>query len=248
MAKLKKASKPASKKPVVKKPASKKTAGKKPVQKKKKSVSRKAVQGDEAGNGDDLPPDEIEVEASKLDADLLAAEVERTEAKGSAESAEDADDVPVLAPAAAAAADAEADAADADTILPSMEGMSILRETELNDVVQDVKRRSEANGGYITYEELNQILPSNIVDAIQSDKYLKILEALGVQVIRGDRRLCSTVLHPETVLLKNGSFCCFQDGILYYKDGDHLSADGSKLSLKALEGELEKLLSPPKTE
>lgn len=59
--------------------------------------------------------------------------------------------------------------------------------------------------------------------------------------------LC-TVLHPETVLLKNGSFCCFQDGILYYKDGDHLSADGSKLSLKALEGELEKLLSPPKTE
>ena len=47
-----------------------------------------------------------------------------------------------------------------------------------------MKRRSEANGGYITYEELNQILPSTIVDAIQSDKYLKILEALGVQVIR----------------------------------------------------------------
>ena len=65
-----------------------------------------------------------------------------------------------------------------------MEGMSILRETELNDVINDVKRRSEANGGYVTYEELNQILPSNIVDAIQSDKYLKILEALGVQVIR----------------------------------------------------------------
>ena len=59
-----------------------------------------------------------------------------------------------------------------------------LRETELNDVINDVKRRSEANGGYVTYEELNQILPSNIVDAIQSEKYLKILEALGVQVIR----------------------------------------------------------------
>ena len=152
----------------------------------KKKASRKAeIESDgDLGSGDDLPPDEIEAEAAKLDADLLAAEVERTEAKGSAESAEDADDVPVLAPAAAAAADAEADAADADTILPSMEGMSILRETELNDVIQDVKRRSEANGGYITYEELNQILPSNIVDAIQSDKYLKILEALGVQVIR----------------------------------------------------------------
>ena len=39
--------------------------------------------------------------------------------------------------------------------LPSMEGVSILRETELNDVIQDVKCRSEADGDYITYEELN---------------------------------------------------------------------------------------------
>ena len=150
-----------------------------------KGRGRKPVSAvDDVADGDDLPPEEIEVEAAKLDADLLAAEVERTEAKGAAEAVDEADDdVPVLVPAAAAEADA-ADAADADTILPSMEGMSILRETELNDVIQDVKRRSEANGGYITYEELNQILPSNIVDAIQSDKYLKILEALGVQVIR----------------------------------------------------------------
>ena len=35
-------------------------------------------------------------------------------------------------------------------VVPSMEWMSILRETELNDVIQEVKRRSEANGGYIT--------------------------------------------------------------------------------------------------
>ncbi len=134
---------------------------------------------------DDLPPDEDdeEVDADEaLDTDLLAAEVERTEAKGKAEEAEAADED--LPPMPAAAGDESADASDADTVLPSMEGMSILRETELNDVIQDVKRRSEANGGYITYEELNQILPSNIVDAIQSDKYLKILEALGVQVLR----------------------------------------------------------------
>jgi len=69
-------------------------------------------------------------------------------------------------------------------VVPSMEWVSILRETELNDMIQEMKRRSEANGGYITCEELNQILPSNIVDAIQSEKYRKILEALGVQVIR----------------------------------------------------------------
>ena len=132
---------------------------------------------------DDLPPDDEEDGADlALDTESLAAEVERTEAKGREAEAEEAagDDVPVPS----AAVDESADASDADTVLPSMEGMSILRETELNDVIQDVKRRSEANGGYITYEELNQILPSNIVDAIQSDKYLKILEALGVQVLR----------------------------------------------------------------
>lgn len=133
---------------------------------------------------DDLPPDEDDEDVSDeaLDTEELAAEVERTEAKGKAEEAEAVDeDLPPMPPVVG---DESADASDADTVLPSMEGMSILRETELNDVIQDVKRRSEANGGYITYEELNQILPSNIVDAIQSDKYLKILEALGVQVLR----------------------------------------------------------------
>jgi len=131
------------------------------------------------GLDDDMPADDAaeQEDVETLDTEMLAAEVERTEAKAKAEDIVDED----LPPLPAAAAE---EAADADTVLPSMEGLSILRETELNDVVQDVKRRSEAHGGYITYEELNQILPSNIVDAIQSDRYLKILEALGVQVLR----------------------------------------------------------------
>ena len=127
---------------------------------------------------DDLPPDEEELD--ELDADKLAAEVEREESSPSDADAEDEDDAPQPPLPSFGAEDDVA----AETVLPSMEGMSILRETELNDVINDVKRRSEANGGYITYEELNQILPSNIVDAIQSDRYLKILEALGVQVLR----------------------------------------------------------------
>ncbi len=157
-----------------------------------KAAKKKAARGssgddlDEVlgvSDDDDLPPDEEEdVSDETLDTEELAAEVERTEAKGKAEEAEAVDED--LPPIPSAVGDESADASDADTVLPSMEGMSILRETELNDVIQDVKRRSEANGGYITYEELNQILPSNIVDAIQSDKYLKILEALGVQVLR----------------------------------------------------------------
>ena len=137
---------------------------------------RKADEGD-----DDLPPDEdAEIEAATLDADKLVAEVEQGE---SAHSEEESDASLQAAPMPSFGEDDDS-VADVETVLPSMEGMSILRETELNDVINDVKRRSEANGGYVTYEELNQILPQNIVDAIQSDRYLKILEALGVQVLR----------------------------------------------------------------
>ena len=170
-----------------KKAAKKKPAGKasgasaagKVVAKRVSKVPRTPHLRQDEIEGDDLPPDDVDAEM--LDTEQLAAEVERTEAKASDAAAEESDaDVPPPV----VTEQESADASDADTILPSMEGMSILRETELNDVIQDVKRRSEANGGYITYEELNQILPSSIVDAIQSDKYLKILEALGVQVIR----------------------------------------------------------------
>jgi RNA polymerase primary sigma factor len=142
---------------------------------KKKGVSRKKAI--KSIDDDDIPPDDADTPDETLDTEQLAAEVERQESKG-VESEEDAEPLPSVA------VDEDVNASDVDTVLPSMEGMSILRETELNDVIQDVKRRSEKNGGFITYEELNQILPSTIVDAIQSDKYLKILEALGVQVIR----------------------------------------------------------------
>ena len=155
-------------------------ASEKVVAKKVSRVEKPVRRRRKAAEGDDLPPEDVdEVAATALDTESLVAEVERTESK-----AAEATNDEVQAPLPSVAEGESADATDADTILPSMEGMSILRETELNDVIQDVKRRSEANGGYITYEELNQILPSNIVDAIQSDKYLKILEALGVQVIR----------------------------------------------------------------
>ena len=168
----------------VKKSAKKTSKAEKTVNKKVADVAKVVKtrrRRQEVDDGDDLPPDNVEAETAALDTESLAAEVERTESKAADASAEEAQ-----APLPAVAEGDLVDASDADTILPSMEGMSILRETELNDVIQDVKRRSEANGGYITYEELNQILPSNIVDAIQSDKYLKILEALGVQVIRED--------------------------------------------------------------
>ena len=187
MAKVKKDLAAAAKKPAKK--ASAKTAAKKsakPVKKEKAEEELDVVKAPRRGrrkavevDGDDLPPpDDADVPVDEtIDAEELAREVEREEESAAEEEAENGDAVGEVLPSAYANA-------EDDTLLPSMEGMSILRETEINDVIIDVKRRSEANGGYITYEELNQILPSTIVDAIQSDNYLKILEALGVQVLR----------------------------------------------------------------
>ena len=134
---------------------------------------------------DSMPEDAeaVEAEAAALDADKLVAEVEKSETEGSEDDVDASTASAAPMPSFVQQGDDDY-SADVETVLPSMEGMSILRETELNDVLNDVKRRSEANGGYITYEELNQILPQNIVDAIQSDRYLRILEALGVQVLR----------------------------------------------------------------
>ena len=205
MANVKKALKKAAKKLT-------KKLSKKPEKGKKKSVSAKTPakkagqksgagkKGAKAGSvrprgkvvaseedvGDDLPPADADerIDDEALDDDLLVAEVEREEEHEDDTRAPDADESEAALPPQPLPSFGADDIEASETVLPSMEGMSILRETELNDVIVDVKRRSEANGGYITYEELNQILPSNIVDAIQSDRYLKILEALGVQVLR----------------------------------------------------------------
>ena len=192
---LKKAAKKLMKKPakgkdksVSKKTPVKKTGGKTAVghdaaAKSKPSTAsrrRKAIDDDQSSD-DDLPPTDAdeELDEDSLDDDLLVAEVEREEGHEDDSRPAEGEDAEENLPPQPLPSFGTDDAEGSETVLPSMEGMSILRETELNDVIVDVKRRSEANGGYITYEELNQILPSNIVDAIQSDRYLKILEALA---------------------------------------------------------------------
>ncbi len=193
----KKAEKPSKKASDQKSGGKKKTIAKKDVEpvfgdqddEEKRPVSSKgkggaARNGGKGGRGggreedDDLPPEGETLGATALDDEKLVAEVERGESDS-----DDNDDIQSSDPLPSFGTDDDT-GVDIETVLPSMEGMSILRETELNDVINEVKRRSESNGGYVTYEELNQILPQNIVDAIQSDRYLKILEALGVQVLR----------------------------------------------------------------
>lgn len=67
---------------------------------------------------------------------------------------------------------------------PSVEDYSSLREAEMQAALAEIRRRSDANGGYVTYDEINCILPQQLVDAVETEQYLKILEQLGVHVIK----------------------------------------------------------------
>ena len=158
--------KPAKAKPSKTKPAKAKLSAKKAVE---EDVEGSPIVGE--FDDDDMPPndEDVEAEAAAIDAETLAAEVERQEHKASDEEGEALEDLPLPG---FAVADEATD--DVDTVLPSMEGMSILRETELNDVINDVKRRSEMNGGYVTYEELtiNQRCLENYDESVIYDNML----------------------------------------------------------------------------
>jgi hypothetical protein len=58
------------------------------------------------------------------------------------------------------------------------QGRSVLGAEERNAVIQEVKQAAEKNGGYVTYEELNSIVPQTVQDESTADEYLMILQAL----------------------------------------------------------------------
>ncbi len=73
---------------------------------------------------------------------------------------------------------------DGEDVMLGFDSRSVLGAEERNAVIQEVKQRAEKNGGYVTYDELNQIVPATIQDEATTDEYLSILQALGVDVIR----------------------------------------------------------------
>ena len=161
----------------------KKTSVKKPPKKTTKRPSGKTVEDIEEiefSDEDDRADEDVERESLELDAEKIAAEVEREEAKAARAEEEAAQENGATPLPSFVTPDED----EQEELIPALEGMSILRQTEFNEVISEVKHRSEVNGGYVTFEELNQVLPSNIVDAIQSENTLKMLEALGVRVIR----------------------------------------------------------------
>ena len=81
---------------------------------------------------------------------------------------------------------AEGEVDETVEILPSLADLSAIREDEVREAVGDVRRWADANGGYVTYEELNRMLPEGVVDAIESERWLKLLDELGIRLLRED--------------------------------------------------------------
>ena len=81
------------------------------------------------------------------------------------------------------ARDVVEDAPDSEEAEAS-DDFSLLREEDMQDAVKEVRLRAQENGGRISIEELNQILPLNMVDAAQADRFLGMVDALGVRVVQ----------------------------------------------------------------
>ena len=73
---------------------------------------------------------------------------------------------------------------DADDVLPSLEGLSAILASDMNECVSELHKLGDKNGGYVTFEEINALLPQSLVDAVNTEGCLKTLDELGVQVIR----------------------------------------------------------------
>lgn len=69
-------------------------------------------------------------------------------------------------------------------VLPSLTGMSAMREDEIREAVGEIRRRAESNGGYVTYEEINMLLPESVVEELESERWLKVIDGLGIRLLR----------------------------------------------------------------
>ncbi len=61
---------------------------------------------------------------------------------------------------------------------------SILGAAEFNAVLKELKDRADQNGGFVTYDDLNTIIPSTALDANSTEDFINTLNTLGVDVIK----------------------------------------------------------------
>ena len=65
----------------------------------------------------------------------------------------------------------------------TVEDFSSIRAEDFNATVTEIRERSRANGGFITFDALNELLPSSVVEHVEMDRLLDLLDELGVDVI-----------------------------------------------------------------
>ena len=81
-------------------------------------------------------------------------------------------------------ADVTAEGEDAACVVADC---SHLREEDMQGVMEEIRREAAENGGVLTLEDLNGILPQNVVDVVLADeRYLEALDAMGVRIVRDD--------------------------------------------------------------
>ena len=125
--------------------------------------------------------DKTEAEIEKLDEKNLVVDDEAIVNDETDDRVEESDDVPVTADVDGAGDD------ESQGPLPSLlAGLSSMLESDMSYAVTEIRKLGEKQGGYVTFDDLNRMLPQNIVDAVTSERYLKMLDALGIQVIRDE--------------------------------------------------------------
>ena len=136
--------------------------------------------------------DEAEVEARDLDLEEVAEAAQLADRQTTDDAdlpdADDIDDAMGIDDVMPLPAIGYGDDFDVDDMMAmsAFQSRSVLGAEERNAVIQEVKQRAEKNGGYVTYDELNQIVPATVQDESTADEYLLILQALNVDVIRAE--------------------------------------------------------------
>ena len=140
---------------------------------------------------DAVDADAAEAEARAMDLDEVATAADGLEDEDSEPA--DSSDLPDAADVEDAMDDLAplpmteyGDDFDGTDVLSGFASRSILGAEERNAVIQEVKQRAEKNGGYVTYDELNQIVPMTVQDEATADEYLQIRGQLNVDVIRAE--------------------------------------------------------------
>lgn len=66
-----------------------------------------------------------------------------------------------------------------------MSSICLKSASEFARMLEEIRRRSKANGGYITCDEILAVFPENVATELLSDRYVSVLRAIGVEIVCG---------------------------------------------------------------